>query len=386
MRKHGPGPIGLVSRTLRWALAGAAVLCLLTLLTGCERMIPPKGKMPLPPSDLLVEVPPTAYGGLSQSFCRVAEALPQISDYRRQAEGIVGGVLPAPTQLQATARSLAPALASLRAALAEEPTRWPATMGSWEYDAQAVAELADAVAVVACADFTAGDTAEGLAVCTDALRLAAFLCACPDPEAEKDAVCLERAAAAVLTLGITSHSLRRDQLQKVDRLAAEALQKVPALDLVLRQGLTTAVEAYRAMSTEDWSQTVRTLRRFDPRRDPAVSMKSAWDKWQTLLKATAVPAPQGLAMERALEPPRDPLEQVFSIPDSKILGRRYTRLKVLQRVRIVAALELSRLADSRYPAELSALTPGYLPRVPADPLTNRAFTYRRQGSSYVLTP
>ncbi|MCE5217411.1 hypothetical protein LLH03_10350 [bacterium] len=386
MRKRGRGRIGTLTKGPRWALRGLVALCLLTLLTGCERMIPPKGKMPLPPSDLLVKVPPAAYGGLSQSFRRVADALPQISDYRRQAEGIVGGIIPAPTQLQETARSLASALSSLRAALAEEPERWPGTMGSWEYDAQAVAELADAVAVVACAELKAGDTAECLAVCTDAVRLAAFLCACPDPEAEKDAVRLERAAAAVLTTGITSHSFRRDELVKVDRLAAEALQKVPALDLILRQGLTTAVESYRAMSTEDWSQTVRTLWRFDPRRDPAGSMKTAWDKWQTLLRATALPAPQGLAMERALEPPRDPLEQVFSIPASKILECRYTRLQVLQRLRIVTALELSRLADDRYPAGLSALTPQYLARVPADPLTGRPFTYDRQGSGYTLTP
>lgn len=52
--------------------------------------------------------------------------------------------------------------------------------------------------------------------------------------------------------------------------------------------------------------------------------------------------------------------------------------------RIALALELYRREHEAYPAGLDALTPGYLPQVPADPFTGHPFIYRVEDGDYWL--
>ncbi len=51
---------------------------------------------------------------------------------------------------------------------------------------------------------------------------------------------------------------------------------------------------------------------------------------------------------------------------------------------VACALERHRLATGRYPAELAALVPAYLPSLPNDLLDGQPLRYRREGDSFVL--
>ncbi len=134
--------------------------------------------------------------------------------------------------------------------------------------------------------------------------------------------------------------------------------------------------------TEDFVRVAKLQAMTD--QELAAHFLDSRDELVRLTAYASLPYYELAPIKEAIESDGDVLSQIMA-PSTFGIARAFARLDVqTQGIAAVAALELYRTETGAYPADLDALAPNYLPRVPIDAFTGNALIYRPQADGYRL--
>ncbi|MCE1247386.1 MAG: hypothetical protein LWY06_12135 [Firmicutes bacterium] len=122
--------------------------------------------------------------------------------------------------------------------------------------------------------------------------------------------------------------------------------------------------------------------------DPEVREKclTRYEKWYCdITEYLQAEYPQAVANLETLVVTNDNSPENFFIPNTSKAYKQYTLSTArYQGVLAMAALQVYKMDNSGYPANLEKLTPSYLNTVPVDPFTGKGLSYSLKNNSFVL--